>query len=293
MMLSAAHFSDRIPTNFVDCEDAPYDLRPVVEAVMAAENWLLSRLPPDQKIVFLLNESHTDQMHGLFQEAILKAHTVQKRKNPVLNFGFGLEIMHTHKAKNGVPVMEGMMITGEEANRHLIAFALRKKISVRFNDAAMASMPELFEIPTLDVTDKLTRDMMVKRTGFASPFFSSVEQDGLAIRNDVIVHNAIKHMEHIGARIYLQQCGAGHSFGARQSPYEDSLYLKFKEKGCAVVPVFPQRFDIDPHHLRWNVPPTAIMDSILVSGMAISEFYEESYATARALVVAASGPNIF
>jgi hypothetical protein len=292
-MLSAAHFSDRIPTNFVDCEDAPYDLRPVVEAVIAAENWLLARLPPDQKIVFLLNEAHTDEMSVLSQMAILNAHYVQKRKNPVMNFGYGFEAPHVFKVKDGVPHLKDAIIEGAEMTEEVIRFTRRKKISMRFNDASLIVLPHFFKVPCLDPADKLTQGLMIKRAGFASPLFTAGDADGMAIRNDAIVHNAIKHMERIGARIYLQQCGTAYSFGAKNNAYEDSLFVKFKEKGFAVVPVFPQTFDVNPDHLRRNVPQDILKDCILVSGMAKSDSRGGRFACTRDLVLAASGPNIF
>ena len=293
MMLSAAHFSDRMPTNFVDCEDAPYDLRPVVEAVMSAENWLLSRLPPDQKIVILLNEAHTDEMSALSQMAVLNAHAVQKRKKPLLNFGYGFEAPHVFKVKDGLPNLEGAVIESGQMNEEVIRYVSRKKISMRFNDASLVVHPNFFSVPCLDPKDKLTRDFMMKRAGFISPFFSAVDNDGMAIRNEAIVHNAIKHMDRIGARIYLQQCGTAHSFGWKKSPYEDGLYVKFKEKGFAVVSVFPQTFDINPDHLRYKVPQEFLKDCILVSGMAKSDNRHGNFARTRDLVLAASGPNIF
>jgi hypothetical protein len=76
----------------VDCSQNPYDLRPAVNAIMAAQNWILDRLPKGQKLIIIMGEYHRRFLHTHLREAVLRALDQQKECDPKRSFAYGVEL---------------------------------------------------------------------------------------------------------------------------------------------------------------------------------------------------------
>ena len=78
----------------------PRDLRPIVQAIMEAENWILERMPADQKLAVFLVEEHSFTTHIALHQAVIAAH-LQAKKHPAgqkagRDFAYGYEAPHDH-----------------------------------------------------------------------------------------------------------------------------------------------------------------------------------------------------
>ncbi len=261
----------------VDYSASPsrYDLRPAVKAIMAAENWLLSR-QPDQKLVIIIGESHGHIIPSFLQMAVLKAHLEQRAAHP---FAYGCEQVHemvTHYIPSlsaeddpdGRLVMASYNSDTENSqsfweHRALFGLCLSHHISVSFNDVSYFTTFDAYPNDDLrsiiDQADPLTRQLVVEQ--FPHLVGKEIlrmhekngpDPEGMALSNAAIVKNAIEHIERTQSQIYIQQCGVSHVMGetrkTRDFKYEDSLTALFFKQGFSVLPVFPF-YEAWHHHL--------------------------------------------
>ena len=231
----------------VDVEDNRLDLRPIVRAIMTAENWILDRIPEDQKLVVILGENHSLMWHTALQQAVISAHLAAAERREGRNFAFGYELPH-----NGVVIAtsDDNLKWTDEGNKNLFRFCVEQGVNLQFNDAS--HYQDEYDL-VFDQQDAFTRDIIAKHApkSLDKKFYRQAENHsfsaGLRLSNMVIAAKASEHMERTGARVYLQDCGLSHALGNRdiKHPYDDSLAAFFKRAGFAVLTVFPS-IDHDP-----------------------------------------------
>lgn len=222
----------------------PRDLRPIVQEIMAAENWLLDRLLPGQKLVILLSETHTKTFHVALQQAVIGAHINALQKDATRNFAYGYELPHDYLSgekliRSFLSIYHGTQ--AEKQTKRLFRFCLKNGVSIQFNDLSDVDGLTLNQRDqfTRDLVEKYEPDYLGKRICRVSKYedFSL----GLKLSNLAMVERATAHMEDSDAQIYLQNCGRGHALGDEQEQhfYEDSLASAFREAGFEVLTVFP------------------------------------------------------
>lgn len=153
--------------NLIDCEIEPYNIYPIVESLMSAENWLLKNIPSNQKIVLILAEKHDATIDIAIHQAILGAHTAQFHHNAALNFAFGTEQPHNlyapHITQNSKKLIQEFVKDPPVdclpvPNKRLMQFCLDHNISTRFNDIADYSNGNDDYI--IDQSDQFSRDII-------------------------------------------------------------------------------------------------------------------------------------
>ena len=236
------------PFGHLDCQENPYDLRPMVRQIMEAENWLLDRLPPDRPLVIIMGEHHDSQGHKLLQKAVLMAHEEMSGQSKAGKFAFGYENYHDYVHRftgkriddpNGCEAVKThrtyFMGDIHKAKQDLLDYCVDKNISVGFNDVSCTGQK-------IDYTDPFTREIVSKHYPELlkkTPPDRSSNRRGHAISNLCIVEKALEHMQRTQARVYIQQCGQAHVFGCKELgyPIEESLSKRFKERGAEILPV--------------------------------------------------------
>ena len=263
----------------IDNSQSPLDLRPVVAAIMEAENWILERIPPDKKIVLIAGEVHNDYMHSFLWQALLKAHALQRAQNSDLSFALGYERPKNYTFEKSAmagektfsPNTQGYKVERVRKYEDLRDLAAKENISMSSNDISVIPKPRLVKYKIFgktvlnetvimsyinqddpfskSIVEKYRPDLLGKEVLRSSPvprildpkkeFF---ERDGIELSNCAIVVNAIAHMQETNVRIYIQQCGQYHATGFRTAgskAYAKSLSRKFQEAGCHVLPILP------------------------------------------------------
>lgn len=273
----------------------PFDLRPVVKAIMDAENMILDRIPPDQKLVILMGEDHSCQTHTLLLQALLQAH--KQAAHPT---ALGLEGSHNIDWLNEPLPPDDSETTSGAA---LLRFCKTQKVDVRFNDLARGEKlsPDgttFQQTAILDRGDEMTENIIFRHASLSYDDLPIHCESllGIALRNIGIVENAISHNKKSDARIYVQHCGRGHVFGSRSDghPYKASLTSLFHRHGFAVLAVCSYDDDfIDNGPDDW--PHDAlkdVSDVIVPANMADGHIEDFKYDIVRQRVNAASGYDL-
>ncbi len=113
------------------------------------------------------------------------------------------------------------------ARKSIMSYCSEWGVPLRGNDAAITAMisggKKLY---LLNDQDPLTRS-------YLEPYADTTDisridansSDGMAIRNEILAQNALKHVEESECRIYFQECGLNHVFGNASSHYEGDKSL--------------------------------------------------------------------
>ena len=238
---SALQDTDKPHQVTIDVEDNRLDLRPIVQAIMAAENWILDRIPEDQKLVVILGEDHSLMWHTALQQAVISAHLAAAERRKGRNFAFGYELPHNNAVS---AASDDNPDWADEGNKNLFRFCLEQGVNLQFND--VSHYQDGYDL-VFDQQDAFTRDIIAKHAP------ESLDQKlyrltanhnysaGLKLSNIAMVAKAGEHMQRTDARIYLQDCGYSHALGDYdfKHSYDDSLAAFFKRAGFAVLTVFP------------------------------------------------------
>ena len=236
------------PFGHLDCQENPYDLRPMVRRIMEAESFILDRLPRDVPLVIIIGEHHESQGHALLQKAVLIAHAALRGKSEAGNFAFGYEAAHDYAHKfSGSPIADphGSQAinlrrrfhagSARKAHQDLLDYCVDAKISVSFNDVSC-------DHGRIDYRDPLSRAIVKEYNPTLlqkTPPERGADYRGLAISNLCMAEKAMHHIERTQARVYIQQCGQSHVFGDINERYrfEESLSIRFLERGAEILPV--------------------------------------------------------
>ena len=249
----------RLPKHLhvVDFRARPLDLRPVVAAIMEAENWILERIPPDQKIVLLAGELHSNLTHSFLWQALIEAHATQQKEKPDRTFALGYEMPHDFFFKNGVEdkvreknLLRALMDTPvTETIESIFKMCAHHGVSCSFND--ISHYPEFSSWPsrsnvvdqgdpfTKSIVEKYRPDLLGSRIFRSTTLENFSSSDGMELSNRAIVDNAIAHIERTNARLYIQQCGRAHAVGSSEHEcnFQTSLMARFEEAGFHVLPL--------------------------------------------------------
>ena len=280
----------------VDCSANQLDLRPAVDEIMSAVNWILDRIPEDVPLVILAGEDHWRSIHVVLQQVVLAE--CLKSKIPV---ALGFELAHDYadrlvesgkiisfdafnfskEVKNYAAYQSYPTKLAPLAHKALLSFCLRNGISTSFNDLSVKGSGSSWKI---NLEDDFTRAM------FAEAFGSELNEDvsptksnGINLRNRAIVSNAMSHIKRARSRLYVQATGSAHVFGYEDFgwPYDESLCKKFFEEGCAVLPVLPES---SAEFSGFSFPPDAseaLQQSIIIKGLRADYFEEPTIAEDR------------
>lgn len=308
----------------------PFNLRPIVAAVMDMENWLLDRLPPGQKLVILYGEHHNQMRHSFLQHALYAAHIEQAQKNPQRSFGIGFEI--NHKFANTAKDPDGQITLKEYQAEQLLQFNNAKthktpmqqkilgytqgqissfqmlssnRVSLNYNDIAAKYDKDGYvidqeDLPTYNLIKKVRPHLLnqeIARAGLPKSQRFTEFQDGIALSNYFMVDRSIEHMERAQKQIYMLVCGMTHTFGV-QSEVAGMRSYEFKD---SLAGIFEQK----------SIPTLTLLADTIFQGVTIPEnpgplviakrFYRferaaeklsYDYPTVRRLVNAASGLDL-
>ncbi len=303
------------PPSVVDCREKPYDLRPALNAIMAAENWILERIPPEQKLVIVIGENHIAQSHALLQSTLLKQHSQKMRAKNAPKFAYGMEypsnflqeynkytqafgyptdIERFHKESNlngSMDHLKAMLnFIKMESAKNILELCLKEKIPTGFNDIAIARSYFNYGImDPIDQTDSLTKNLVQEHyPHLAGKNIGRVEDPGINLRNLAMVENAMAHMEQTDSKVYIQHCGAHHiaGFDRIEETYTYSLTKLFQERGVAVLPVFLEfaaTKEVLPDAAAESIP-----QSVRITGMDSARSYKMSFETAKRHICSAS-----
>lgn len=271
--------SSGIPT--VSCHRDPLDVRPAIDAL---ENMIRQR-SADGPLIVLMGEEHMFPANQILPQAIASrfkntsdhtdhriAYGMEWEHNSLnsvisnLNKFDDIHLIHAFRAAD-------LQLFGLPAERNMLAFCRHHSISVRFNDAASACKSGHCY---LDASDPQTKELMgddaAKIIGMTSP-------QGMALRNKMIINNALQHMEDTKADIYIQQCGAIHLFGNQKMIYPDfgEIENAFSDSLTAVrsdVNILPVFVTSSINSLD-HIPPEAM--AALQSGLVIDGLDSQRY----------------
>ncbi|PZO79074.1 MAG: hypothetical protein DI626_11690 [Micavibrio aeruginosavorus] len=305
----------------VDCSAAPFDLRPALDAIMTAENWILDRMPESRKLVIVFGECHSYQTHQFLQQAVLLRHKEQAARDPQKSFAYGYEFekkfwrryphnidLHTEFAT--IQWERGLNLENDypeiylsayqklakshdlQGSQPLIALCQREGISVSFNDAASRINLESMR-SIIDADDPQVRRIIAEHPALPRGEMYSIGADGMYLRNIAIAENAMEHIGQTDAKIYIQHCGQDHVQGNpdRNMPYGQSLCAQFRQKNVDVLSVV---FKCDSEQHRMHAPDVKqeAAHTLIIENMApaLSAIY--AYDHARRCVNQASGLNL-
>ncbi len=300
------------PGRTVDCTDAPYDLRPALDAIMEAENWILERMPEDRKLVIVFGEGHSYQTHQFLQQALLLRHKEQAQEKPERSFAYGYEFEkkfwkrcpRNSQIQKEFETLE--QILGLRQNQDhpevylsvfqklgdthdlksakpLIAFCQTEGISVSFNDAT--SKINLESMRTImDLEDEQVRRIVASHENIHHGEIYATGKDGMFVRNIAIAENAMEHIAQTNAKIYIQHCGQDHVHGRPDKglPYEQSLCAQFRKQDVEVLSVMfkcdPERHHLDIPNVVQEMPNTIVIENM---APALSAIYAHNQARVR------------
>lgn len=310
------------PGRTVDCSAAPCNLRPALDAIMEAENWILERMPEDRRLVIVFGEGHSYQTHQFLQQALLLRHKEQAQANPERSFAYGYEFEKKFwkRCPRDSQIQTAFEILGQtlgleqnqdhpevylnvfqkledthdlKSAKSLIAFCQKEGISVSFNDATSKTNLESMHI-IMDLEDEQVRRIVASHDNINNRGeIYAIGQRGMYVRNIAIAENAMEHIAQTNAKIYIQHCGQGHAHGAPDKglPYEQSLCAQFRKQDVEVLSVM---FKCDPERYRLDIPDIAEERpyTIVIENMApaLSAIYDHNQT--RISINRASGLNL-
>lgn len=229
-----------------------FDLRPVVAAIMKAENWILERLSPGQKLFLILGEQHNSFVDHFIHHATLNAHVRQAKKHKDRTFAYGTEFPYnfllrsTGKTMDDPDGVHGMNAYFDHTEKTTACIepisaifrqCIRDRISVSFNDISATDIH-------IDMDDPYTIELLGKNKGLIKGTlkdkYHRVECPiGSSLSNLSQVERSIAHAERTNVKIYIVDCGNLHVAGSRNHNwwYSHSLSKLFTDKGHAVLPV--------------------------------------------------------
>jgi len=320
-------FGDKTPSSFslglsekpdwhVSLHDS-FNLRPAIETIMAAENWILDRIPEDQKLVILFGEFHEKFLHHIIQQGVLVSHIQQRKRHPNLSFSFGVELPHDEYAKvtieedpDGTLAWAGLKNHFQKAlnaTHYAMAgvhdYCLQQGISVGFNDIAMVEkdgqlyIDETHPDARAIVEQAISGSLAIKRP---IPRISDSNHEdngvGLHLSNISMAQKIMSHLERTGSRIYLQSCGASHVFGSASSGafYQRSLSALLVAQGVQVLPVLLSSNRYEIHHAREkHMMSQAVTVESVYEGTIQTELPEQARQGYRALIYNAAQQSDF
>ncbi len=271
----------------------PYDLRTVVKTVMAAQNWLLDRMPADQKLALVFGERHNSPSQKIMQTAIVQRMHEQALNNSGLGFAVGVEGPTNTRANSAGYLRK---ISAEPVHAHLFTLPVEDIINGNDPDGKkVLTMQNIFnKAEDLQQIGQIFSDLIVaKGISYAHTDIAWEHRDkhlfidqkdpaawnlverfkphllgtdiarhgrncenGMMLSNQAMAENGIAHMKRTNSRLYFSGCGLTHVFGAgEQYPYSESLSAAFENRGCAVLAITPLD-DLSHTSKPDDAPPT-------------------------------------
>lgn len=230
-----------------------FDLRPVVAAIMKAENWILDRLAPGQKLFLIMGELHNNHMDLLLQQAVLHAHLRQAGKKKDRTFSLGLEFPRNFLFErtgkqdadpDGIHGMNAVIanparIAAPEAQSAVLRTCLENGISVSFNDVA-------YDLDTghLRLDHPYTEDLIrrYKHLLHGTPpdaINRGRSSVGPSFSNLAMMEGNIAHAKTKESKIQILHTGKLHVAGSTHHNwwYSTSLSKLFLDSGHAILPI--------------------------------------------------------
>lgn len=254
----------------ISCARNPFDISPVLEAL----DKRLDKQPPARPLVILMGEEHIIPAHKVLRQAIIQhlcsrskvAYGMERSHNLLdtlisKSFGLNSPLFGSGYLKDRDPeghyLIEAFIGAAVPVHSPVTALNLMTAcrdmgISVRANDAAKIKKDGHFY---LDAQDPLTAQYLELLQADHPDDISVHDQQGIALRNFMIVENALAHMQESGAHVYVQDCGMGHMLGYKNNRtqaqwlYQDSLSALFKAHDIDVLPIFPSLMTFQPENL--------------------------------------------
>lgn len=303
--------------------EEPFNIRPILDAIMNAQNWILDRLPADQKLVILLPEDHDTHIQMLLQQAIIRMLADQRDKDPKRSYAFGYETAHNKFFKNRksytvaddqrtIDLLTRVTLADHEEAliplKALFTTCRDTKTSLGLNDVATKRPAEGSKrLVDIDQSNPLTRDLIEKH----APQYLGIDipratqfwdagvplAEGMRLSNLMMVENALRHVERTNSRIYVQHAGIAHVMGFKKKlfdygesyKYDDSLAALFQARGFSVLPVI-----CTYQSFKHNFPPQSaamVKDSIKMD-LPLTQSPEFSYQGVRDEVNKLSGLDL-
>ena len=260
------------------------DLRPAADIIIKRITDTLDETDENTPTVVLMGNTHTMPAHIELQH-LIAARLLKMEQNFTFNFEMPRNNIETIAAKDlnapfprylkhhasdydldGKAILSGFMgfhtLPSPTTHNNLFAFCYENSIHFQFNDAARRSY-------FIDGSNKQNKEAKTKYSGPVKNFDIEAP-DGMAVRNNVKVDNALAHAKKVGTNLILQNCGINHIFGnhSKKLQYEDSLSALYKQAGARVITVLPVT-ELDNYGI--NMFPEAasedISQSIIIADM--------------------------
>lgn len=244
----------------VSCASQPMNLQTAVSAIMERIEAVSASLN-GRPLVVLIGENHELPAHKILQTLLLQKLHARKTQG----LACGMEVAGNTPARVIERIVENATLSPEEkyrlntddpsgqdalsaylayinptpapVSRHThLEFCRSAGIPTRFTDAAETISEDL------DSKDPVTGKIMKDNPPGWRDSVRGHEGTGsydFKIRNLVMAHEAQKHLQQVGAQLYIQQSGVAHTLGSKphKSAYQDSLHARFKEAGVDTLSV--------------------------------------------------------
>lgn len=222
----------------IDCSANPMDLRPAVNEIMNAANWLLERLPADKPLVILAGEEHDRPTHASLKLALLRRFLTEKFSICVgLECDYNLPEVREKQALVAAyaPLSHGLF---QEA-------AYISSVPVSAND--LPKNPNEILKPedpfTKSILSRIVDENGNKVGKIVVEQYSHVlharADFGVFLRNVGIATKVTQEIKKHKPKIYIQECGSGHIIPYDPNNEQESLASLLSEK-FAVLNVCPK-----------------------------------------------------
>ncbi len=288
-----------------------YDLRPVLDVLQTEVE---RRTQGGRKLVVLMGENHRKTMHIALGQSLLSR---LLSSSSVLAYGLErsydlLPHILTKSFDRFLPsdlkrALISSDVDGEWmlksckaaficndaplADSNLLSFCEAEKISVRANDAPTFLMPNIEGLQHyLNNYDPVLRDVIARYApAMLDKHIPACSPDGMYLRNQMMVEQALRHMKHANAQVYIQKCGLAHVYGddrfydndRSEALFSQSLSVLFAQAGMDVLPVFMESMffeeDLIPPEARDARKSGAIIRHLSDEFFALNDPYAEEY----------------
>ncbi len=289
-----------------------YNLAPVSEIITRHIREERANMHPDETLVVIMSEIHSVSDHKLIRASVLTDAAIHLNENPSdrtrkfiyaheLDYNV-LEVFSLHCYGISVPnhlkyrpniydpdynlAMQAIIANNEfqhapQSTNILFRMCLQHNIPTCFNDIAKNNSrhsidqrdPIIWKIPNIS-----------QKIHLLSNSISFVSENGIELRNNIMVVRAMTKAKKIGAKTIIQGTGTNHTLGNRSKkdrPYKTSLTPMFYRAGAhKVIPVFlsHSRYkaeDVIHDKALEENPDLIIIDGIQDSTYTKYQTYEE------------------
>ncbi len=294
----------------VDCSNAPLDIRPAVNAIVArveAVSQFLRDQGSAQKIVVVMGEGHTFSIHKILQAAVIRALRQKEDagnapwKNlvvahegdhalPLNGIKMAIELYASGKIKL-LPYAKDIfsqLSVREEMAYYLAYFtstmapvakhardvlSYRMNIPTIHNDVSRNSS-RMFKADRAIVSDVLSQqDQSFVPQNVDEEMIDAVSKIGMTLRNHFMANKLGEFMMTHDSNLAVQTTGLDHIFGhlSEGLSYKTSLTHYLRAQGMAVIPVLV-------HGDYHRFPQQAFKenpDAVMIEGLSDKSFYYE------------------